>query len=131
MTPEHASNETHNRAFPRYPFPLATSRFLLPATVLLLASLSACVPSRKYAEADQRYQAAERARHEAESSLQQADADLKDKEATLSDLRTRKERLERDTLTLGTSLRNMTTQYDKINAQNKALHGVYRGSSIP
>jgi len=39
----------------------------------------------------------------------------------LEDLTRRKEMLQRDTLTLGTSLRHMTTQYDKINALNNEL----------
>ncbi len=90
-----------------------------------LALLAACVPARKYEEINSRYKAAQESEAAALAKAQQAEAALKDQNVTLEDLRRRKEMLERDTLTLGTSLRHMTTQYDKINALNNELLSKY------
>ena len=59
------------------------------------------------------------------AKAQQAEASMKDQQVTLEDLTRRKEMLERDTLTLGTSLRRLTTQYDKINSLNNELLDKY------
>ncbi len=93
--------------------------------VAALALLAACVPARKYEEINSRYKAAQESEAAALAKAQQAEAALKDQNVTLEDLRRRKEMLERDTLTLGTSLRHMTTQYDKINALNNELLSKY------
>ncbi len=95
-------------------------------TVLATAVLfTACVPSRKYEEVNARLRAAQENETAALAKAQQAEADMKEQQVTLEDLRSRKEKLERDTLTLGTSLRRMTSQYDKINALNNELLDKY------
>lgn len=93
--------------------------------LLTVAALAACVPARKYEELNERYKAMQASESAALAKAQQADASLKDQQVTLEDLRRRKEMLERDTLTLGTSLRSMTMQYDKINQLNNELLSKY------
>lgn len=100
------------------------SRNLLPL-LLITALLSACVPARKYDELNARYKAMQESESAALSKAQQAEATLKDQQVTLDDLRRRQDMLERDTLTLGTSLRRMTDQYDKINTLNNELLDKY------
>lgn len=89
------------------------------------ALLAACVPARKYEELNARYKAMQDSESAALAKAQQADATLKDQDMTVQDLSRRKEMLERDTLTLGTSLRRLTTQYDKINTLNNELLDKY------
>lgn len=101
------------------------SRKTLPAVLITTALLSACVPARKYEELNGRYKAAQESEAAALAKAQQAEAAMKDLDVTLADLRRRAEMLERDTLTLGTSLRHMTTQYDKINRLNDELLSKY------
>lgn len=98
-------------------------RYLPLVGTLIL--LQACVPSRKYEEANARLRAAQEGEASAIARLEQNEARLKDMAVTLEDLRARQEKLQRDTLTLGTSLRRMTDQYDKINALNNELLGKY------
>jgi len=86
-----------------------------------IALLCACVPARKYEELNARYKAMQENETSALSKAQQADAAMKDQQVSMEDISRRKDMLERDTLTLGTSLRHMTTQYDKINALNNDL----------
>ena len=97
-----------------------TRKLVLPLLVSI-AFLSACVPARKYEELNARYQAMQANESSALTKAQQAEAALKDQQVTLDDLQRRQVMLERDTLTLGTSLRRMTSQYDKINALNNEL----------
>ena len=87
----------------------------------MMVLLVACVPSRKYEEANARLRAAQESEAKALESAQRTEAAMKEQQAHLEDLRSRKEKLERDTLTLGTSLRRMNSQYDKINALNNEL----------
>lgn len=89
------------------------------------ALLGACAPARKCEELNTRYKAMQESESATLAKAQQAEASLKDQQVTLEDLRRRKEMLERDTLTFGTSLRSMTLQYDKINSLNNELLGKY------
>lgn len=100
-------------------------RKTLPAALFATALFTACVPARKYEELNARFKASQESEAAALAKAQQAEAAMKDQEATLEDLQRRKAMLERDTLTLGTSLRNMTAQYDKINALNNELLDKY------
>ncbi len=99
---------------------IARTRNLLPL-FSIVALLAACVPARKYEELSSRYKASQASEAEALAKAQQAEAARKDQQVTLDDITRRKEMLERDTLTLGTSLRRLTTQYDKINSLNNEL----------
>ncbi|HEX2617142.1 MAG TPA: hypothetical protein VHL57_06345, partial [Flavobacteriales bacterium] len=93
----------------------------LSTLLIPIALLTACVPARKYEELNDRYKSKQESEAAALAKAQAAEAAQKEQEVTLEDLRSRKEKLERDTLTLGTSLRKMTSQYDKINALNNEL----------
>ena len=93
---------------------------LLPF-IAVIALFSACVPARKYEELNAKYTAMQENESSALAKAQQAEAAMKDQQVTLDDVKRRKEMLERDTLTLGTSLRHMTTQYDKIDALNNEM----------
>lgn len=104
---------------------MTTSRNLLLPSLFTLMLVGACVPSRKYEELDARYKAVQESERAALAKAQQAEAAMKDQQVHLDDLVRRREMLERDTLTLGTSLRHMTTQYDKINALNNELLDKY------
>lgn len=99
---------------------ISTRKPLLPLLAIIVF-FTACVPSRKYDELNTRYKAMQENESSALAKAQQAEAAMKDQKVTLEDLTRRKEMLERDTLTLGTSLRHMTTQYDKINTLNNEL----------
>lgn len=94
-----------------------TLLFTAVASVLLMA----CVPARKYEE-----QKAKASTMQAEIDV--ANAKARDAQASLDELRSTTEenqkrlvRLQQDTSVLGTSLRQMTVQYDKINTLNNEL----------
>ena len=98
--------------------------FILPLFATA-AIATACVPARKYEELNARYKAMQESESAALAKAQQAEASMKDQQVSMEDLTRRKEMLERDTLTLGTSLRRLTTQYDKINSLNNELLDKY------
>lgn len=98
-----------------------TARTLLFSTLLF----TACVPARKYEESEQRNRTMQ-------AEVDAANARARDAEAALENIRTDRDllnkrvgELERDTTVLGTSLRQMTVQYDKINALNNELLDKY------
>lgn len=93
--------------------------------VLFLALFTACVPARKYEELNDRYKSMQESESAALAKAQQAEAAMKEQATKLEDLVSRNGRLERDTLTLGTSLRKMNAQYDKINTLNNELLDKY------
>ncbi len=91
-------------------------------TALLLAVFaSACVPARKYEEANNRAKALQAQADAAEAGARDAKAALTEKTAAMEEMRKRMARLEQDTTVLGSSLRTMTVQYDKINNLNNEL----------
>ena len=91
------------------------------ALVILIALFTACVPARKYEELQTRYKSTQESEAAALAKAQGAEAAMKEQAAGMEDLVKRKANLERDTTIQGTSLRNMTTQYDKINKLNTEL----------
>lgn len=97
-------------AFPKPAFP-----------IFLIVLFTACVPARKYEELQTRYKSTQESEAAAVAKAQQAEAAMKEQTAGMEDLAKRKVNLERDTTIQGTSLRNMTTQYDKINKLNSEL----------
>ena len=95
------------------------------ATVVLIALFAACVPARKYEELQSRYKSTQETEGAAMAKAQQAEASMKEQQASMEDMQKRKANLERDTTIQGTSLRNMTGQYDKINKLNIELLDKY------
>ena len=91
------------------------------ALVILIALFTACVPARKYEELQTRYKSTQESEAAALAKAQGAEAAMKEQTASMEDVVKRKANLERDTTIQGTSLRNMTTQYDKINKLNTEL----------
>jgi chemotaxis protein MotB len=93
---------------------------LLPA-LLLAAMFTACVPARKYEEANSRAKALQAETDAANARARDAQAALEEMRSRTEDVNRRKRELERDTTVMGTSLRQMTSQYDKINSLNNEL----------
>ena len=88
---------------------------------ILIGVFTACVPARKYEELQTRYKSTQESEAAALAKAQAAEAAMKEQTAGMEDIVKRKANLERDTTIQGTSLRNMTSQYDKINKLNTEL----------
>lgn len=91
------------------------------ALFLLVASLAACVPARKFeelqAKQDDCQEALSKYRNQSEE-FETANNELKNQ---LKDMEKNLEILQRDTATLGSSLRQTTKQYNQINRLNDEL----------
>lgn len=85
----------------------------------------ACVPERKYKEADQRAKAMQAEMEASNQKALESQTALAETDAKLAEFTKRNGELERDTTVLGTSLRQMTKQYDKINTLNNELLDKY------
>ena len=95
------------------------------ATILFSLFFAACVPARKYEEADQRAKAMQAEADAANKKALDAQTSMDEMGAKLAEFTKRNGELERDTTVLGTSLRQMTKQYDKINGLNDELLNKY------
>ncbi len=97
---------------------------LLNRTMFLLFGASlfiACVPARKYEEANARVKAMQAEVDAANSRALEARTSYDEMQQRMEEEGKRLVRLQHDTTVLGTSLRQMTGQYDKINALNNEL----------
>ncbi|MBK7270414.1 MAG: OmpA family protein [Flavobacteriales bacterium] len=95
------------------------------AILALFTSLTACVPARKYEELNSQVAGL---RAEAENALakaREAEAAYAEQQGHVGDVARRVRLLEQDTSTMGTSLRKMQVQYDKINELNDELLDKY------
>ena len=95
------------------------------AILALFTSLTACVPARKYEELNSQVAGL---RAEAENALakaREAEAAHAEQQGHVGDVERRVKLLEQDTSTMGTSLRKMQVQYDKINELNDELLDKY------
>ncbi|MBL7980883.1 MAG: OmpA family protein [Flavobacteriales bacterium] len=88
-------------------------------------SITACVPARKYEEANSKLKAMQAEVDAANTKARDAQAELEDSKAREADAFKRMAELQRDTTVLGNSLRQMTKQYDKINGLNNELLDKY------
>jgi chemotaxis protein MotB len=97
--------------------------FLRNALLIFFAvtSITACVPARKYEEANSKLKAMQAEVDAANAKARDAQAELEDSKARDADAAKRMAELQRDTTVLGNSLRQMTRQYDKINVLNNEL----------
>lgn len=95
------------------------------ASIFLSLLFVACVPERKYKEADQRAKAMQAEVDAANQKALDAQTRMDESNAKLGEFTKRNGELERDTTVLGTSLRQMTKQYDKINGLNDELLSKY------
>lgn len=98
-------------------------KFLL--FLLLTLLFVACVPSRKYEEANSKYASTLSELETQRDRAVKAEAALNEENAAMEDLKKRNNRLASDTTILGASLRQMTGQYDKINQLNNELLDKY------
>ena len=101
--------------------PIAT--FLI--ALLLSASFIACVPARKYEEANARAKAMQAEVDASNAKAREAQAALDEMRPGQEEMQKRLGRLQQDTTILGTSLRQLTGQYDKINTLNNELLDKY------
>lgn len=92
-------------------------RLAIPLTVLFIA----CVPARKYEEERSKVRTMQAEMEAANTKARDAQARLDEVNSSLEEDRKRLLRLQQDTAVLGTSLRQMTGQYDKINNLNNEL----------
>lgn len=92
-----------------------------PAAVLFSLLFAACVPQRKYQEMSDRYTTMQRENEAALAKANAAEAKSTELQAELDERKLRSDRLQNDTMVLGTSLRTMTGQYDRINKLNNEL----------
>lgn len=99
--------------------PRSLAGLVAPFIITLL--WTACVPARQYEEMDARYKAMQAEAQAADARARDAVTRADELEARLEELQRRDRRLEQDTATLGTSLRRMQKQYDKINQLNEEL----------
>lgn len=91
------------------------------ALLITAALLAACVPNRKYEEEKARAISAQAEAEAAMARARDSETALTELRAGHDDLKKRVARLEQDTSVMGTSLRKMSSQYDKINALNNEL----------
>lgn len=91
------------------------------ALLITAALLAACVPNRKYEEEKARAISAQAEAEAAMARARDSETALTELRASHDDLKKRVARLEQDTSVMGTSLRKMSSQYDKINALNNEL----------
>ena len=92
---------------------------------LLSASFVACLPARKYEEANNRAKAMQAEVETANAQALEARTSMDEMSSELNEFKKRNGELQRDTTVLGTSLRQMTKQYDKINTLNNELLDKY------
>lgn len=100
-------------------------RSIVPAVVSVTLLFTACVPQRKYEELQASMDAMRTESEAALAKARDAQATLDAQANEMSDLKRRVKLLEQDTTTLGTSLRKMQQQYDKINSLNDELLDKY------
>ncbi len=90
-------------------------------TLIIIASLAACVPARQYDELKARKGNCD----EENSKLRSENASFSTKNAeltsTLADLKKEKAKLEQDTLNLGTAQRRLTSLYNELNGSYEKL----------
>jgi chemotaxis protein MotB len=95
----------------------------MPKTLLPihLLAVTACVPARKYEEVNARNKAMQAEVDAANARARQAQTAYDEQKHLMEEQAKRLVRLQQDTAVLGTSLRQMTVQYDKINTLNNEL----------
>jgi chemotaxis protein MotB len=92
---------------------------------IVTSSFMACVPARKYEEANNRAKAMQAEVDAANAQALEARTSMDEMSSELAEFKKRNGELQRDTTVLGTSLRQMTKQYDKINTLNNELLDKY------
>lgn len=91
------------------------------AIAVTAGMLHSCVPARKLEETEAKKKQCEDELTKIKSGYDGMEKQLKDVTAELSETKKRQDALVRDTSIMGTSLRVMKTQYDKINDLNREI----------
>lgn len=96
-----------------------------PQTVLLAVLVStmffACIPARQYEELKAKYETCSTERTSLSVANGKLETELNETKASMNSLLKERDLLVADSATLGTSLRRMQVQYDKINKLNDEL----------
>lgn len=100
---------------------MVKSRSLLFTVVASMLLMVACVPARKYEEQKAKASTMQAEVDAANARARDAQTSYDELRSTVDEDQKRLTRLKQDTTILGTSLRQMTGQYDKINALNNEL----------
>ncbi len=97
--------------------------FLSFSSVLLLLTLVlfSCVPARKYEELDLKYKANRDSLNNCKDFTRTAQTTINELKAKQIEMEKQRVGLEKDTSIVGTSLRHLTKQYDKLNQVNEQL----------
>ncbi|NNC82225.1 MAG: OmpA family protein [Flavobacteriales bacterium] len=96
-------------------------RHTFPFILLLLVLFTACVPGRRFQEVQTEARLCSQEREALRQQTEELSADLADCRTGNETMKKEYVRLKEDTALLGTSLRRMTVQYDKINELNEQL----------
>lgn len=94
---------------------------LMTPLVLMVFVLGSCVTARQYEELEANNNSIEKENSELKKSNESLGTQNNELNATVADLDKRLQSLESDTTLLGTSLRHLRNQYDKINELNEIL----------
>jgi chemotaxis protein MotB len=92
---------------------------------VFMGLLAACVPARKFEESENRVRSMQAEVEAANAKARDAQTAMEELKAHDAENTKRVQELMRDTTVLGTSLRQMTGQYDKINDLNNELLDKY------
>jgi chemotaxis protein MotB len=103
---------------------MKTGRFV-SSLIIPSALFIACVPARKYEEADTRYKAAQAESEANQARARDAEAKAAEFEGRYNDLEARAAQLRRDTSEISATLREVRDRCDKINALNNELLDKY------
>ena len=94
-------------------------------TLLLMASLFACVPSRKFEDEKAKRENCEKELANFKSSSQSLETQLTELKNKMTDTEKQLSGLQKDTSIIGTNYRNLTSKYDKLNQVNESLIDKY------
>lgn len=104
---------------------MPSTRALSSLSFTLCFLLMACVPARKYEELNSQVTGLRADTEAALAKARAAEAAYAEQQGHVGDVDRRVKLLEQDTFTMGTSLRKMQVQYDKINELNDELLDKY------
>jgi len=93
----------------------------LSILLLIAASIYACVPAKKFEDMQLRAENAEKLKGSMLEKMKNIETQLAEQNTEMESLKRDLKALQRDTMVTGTSLRKMTSQYDKINSLNDQL----------
>lgn len=98
------------------------NKLLTGAVLIAMSSVFySCIPLRQFEELQAKQKKCEEERNALATSKRSLETEGTELKAKIVDIERRVDGLLKDTLTLGTSLRTMTAQYDKINKLNDEL----------